>query len=160
MRELQARNAYTYHIDEFPPESAVGRCFGSSSSLSGSVRAWRNERERERERDGVAAIRTERDEGQADKDGDKGAWERDRSREREKKCKGEKTGRERGERQKEATVQKGRGRCMENMDGVRRREVAEGNEREPLLQREIRERGGEGTVKTEESNKYLGGKGW
>lgn len=49
---------------------------------------------------------------------------------------------------------------MENMDGVRRREVAEGNEREPLLQREIRVRGGEGTVKTEESNKYLGGKGW
>lgn len=29
-------------------------------------------------------------------------------------------------------------------DGMRRREVAEGNEREPLLQREIRERGGEG----------------
>lgn len=151
VRELQARNAYTYHIDEFPPESAVGRCFGSSSSLSGSMRARGNEREREREREGRNEMKSRRSEQNGTRDKRIRMEIRERGREigrvsERKKCKGEKTGREDGgERRSEATVQKGRGRCMENMDdGARRREVAEGNEREPLLQREIGERGGEG----------------
>lgn len=42
---VAARDAYTYHIDELPPQSAVGRCFDSSSSLPGSARVQERERE-------------------------------------------------------------------------------------------------------------------
>lgn len=149
---VAARDAYTYHIDEFPPESAVGRCFDSSSSLPGSARVQERERDY---REGVVATRTERNERQADKDGDKGAWERDRQRERTKKCEGKKRGSEGRRLYRGTESQK---KTHRKHEGTRRRKVAEGSEQKPLIQREIRERREE-TVKTVESNKYLDWKG-
>lgn len=144
--ESAARDAttHTYRIDEFPPESAVGRGFGSSSFLPGSLRARASER--------VSESHTGNDKGrygQPDKDGDKGAWERDRrpGSERKKMQKGKMKGGGTNEEPEKRTAdgEDGAARALtlareyraRETDGkherARRGKSTEGNNREPLL---------------------------